>query len=103
MNQHHDWRVTWSPAHLSDLCERLGNGESYTQIGKAVGRDRSAIAGKVARLKQFDLGPVRTAVITRRISEGRSFDEIAEEIGFPVEAVEFSFAMIRKAMGWQAR
>lgn len=102
MNQHVDWRVTWSPAQLSDLCERLGNGESYSQIGRAIGRDRSAIAGRVARLKQFDLGSVRTAVITRRLSEGRSFDEIADELGFPVEAVELSFAMIRKAMGWQA-
>ena len=103
MNLQHNWRVTWSPAQLLDLCERLGNGESYGTIAKAIGRDRGAVAGKVARLKQYDLGAVRTAVLTRRLAEGRSFDEIADELRFPVEAVAFSFAMIRKAMGWQAR
>lgn len=96
------WRVRWTPAQITEACERYGAGETYLEIALGIGVSRGSVAGLLNRLRQFALSPEDSEIMCDLVAREIGFDRVADVFKTSVANIEFSFASVRRAMGKQA-
>lgn len=108
-------RAPWTEEQLALLEERYGAGDTYREIGEAIGRNAQGVADKVAQLKRAGRLPERGPVKRRRGiwddalnqrllgllgEDGRlpvdAARELAAELGVPVNSVQQQASRLRK-------
>jgi hypothetical protein len=96
-------RTDWNPALTTEMCERIGNCETFAQAGLAMGFSRSALIGRFNRLMTESAGKLIHDSFTQMLADGWSIAAIADEAGVSIGAVEARLADLRRRLGPQAR
>lgn len=97
-------RTEWHPAMTTRMCELIGDGKSFAEVGQIMGFTRNALIGRFNRLIiEADRKFLTRDALARFLERGLEVEDIASDLIIPVGAVEARLAEIRRALGPQAR
>lgn len=98
-------RIDWTLVQTDALCEAVGDGQTFAAIAPSLGRTRSALIGRFNRLaaETSHWTPASIDRLCELVADGVGFVEISRRMGVSQDAVAARFALVRKAMGEQAR